>query len=65
MEHNYFTLEQYNETDLELDMNGVHQVLTNADDGNLIGGDIIIIEKTHMLLKRLWFSIKKGKTKYI
>ena len=33
------------ETNLELDMNGTHQVLAYADDVNLIGDDIRTIER--------------------
>ena len=44
-----FTLEyavrNIQETNLTLDMNGTHQVLAYADDVNLIGDDIRIIER--------------------
>ena len=47
-----YAIRKVQETNLGLDMNGTHQVLTYADDVNLIGDDIRTIERTaDVLLK--------------
>ena len=40
-----YAIRKVQETNLGLDMNGTHQVLTYADDVNLIGEDIRTIER--------------------
>ena len=40
-----YVIRNLQETKLELDMNGTHQVLAYADDVNLIGDDIRTIER--------------------
>ena len=50
-------------------MNGTHQVLTYADDVNLIGGDIRTIERNAGVLlnacKDIGLALNTGKTKYM
>ena len=49
-------------------MNGTHQVLTYADDVNLIGDDIRTIERNADVLlnvcKDIGLTVNTGKTKY-
>ena len=40
-----YAIRKVQEINLELDMNGTHQVLAYADDVNLIGDDIWTIER--------------------
>ena len=64
-----YAIRRVQDTNLELDMNGTHQVLAYADDVNLIGDDIRTIERNADVLlnacKDIGLALNTGKTKYI
>ena len=49
------------ETNLGLDMNDTHQVLAYADDVNLIGDDVRILERNAVVLLHVieWMNLAK------
>ena len=61
-----YAIRKVQETGLGLDMNGTHQVLAYADDVNLIGNDIRIIERNPDVInacKDIGLAVNIGKTK--
>ena len=54
---------------LGLDMNGIHQVLSYADDVNLIGDDMRTIERYSAVLlnscKNVGLAVNLGKARYL
>ena len=64
-----YTIRKVQETNLGLDMNGIHQVLAYADDVNLIGDDIRTLERNADVLlnacKDVDLAVNIGKTKYM
>ena len=61
-----YAIRKVQETNLELNMNGPHQVLAYADDLNLIGDDVRIIERNVVILlnacKDIGLAVNTGKT---
>ena len=63
-----YAIRKVQETNVELDMNGNHQVLAYAEDVNLIGDDIRTIERNVDVLlnacKDIDLAVNTVKTKY-
>ena len=64
-----YAIRKVQETNLELDMNGTHQVLAYADDVNLIGDYIRTIKINAVVLlnafKDIGLAVNTEKTKYM
>ena len=64
-----YAIRKVQEANLGLDMNGTHQVLACADDVNLTGNDIRLIERNADVLlnacKDIGLAVNTGKFKYM